>query len=112
MDLDRTKIPNYVRASSVVDVPSGLTGETIYKSTNDRREIGTGAVAADRKVARNPEFNNYTLEGNALLEAVLALLESPAEIATANIAIKRKLIERKLRHFLQKAVPKFDVRGL
>jgi len=89
-----------------------LTGETIYKSTNDRREIGTGVVAADRKVARNPEFNNYTIEGNALLEDVLALLESPAEKSTANIAIKRKLIERKLRHFLQNAVPKFDVKGL
>ena len=110
--IEDAKTPNYVRASSVVDVPSGLTGETIYKSTNDRREIGTGAVAADRKVARNPEFNNYTLEGNALLEDVLALLESPAEKSTANIAIKRKLIERKLRHFLQNAVPKFDVKGL
>jgi hypothetical protein len=110
--IEDAKTPNYVRASSVVDVPSGLTGETIYKSTNDRREIGTGVVAADRKVARNPEFNNYTIEGNALLEDVLALLESPAEKSTANIAIKRKLIERKLRHFLQNAVPKFDVKGL
>ena len=47
-----------------------------------------------------------------MLDDVLALLESPAEKSTANIAIKRKLIERKLRHFLQNAVPKFDVKGL
>jgi hypothetical protein len=88
--------PRYVRGASVTDIKSEPKERTAYNEIGDASESGAGIQAANRRVRKNPEFNNYSITWEGLHQDLFDLIRSSkpqngmARLLLAN-RIKRKL---------------------
>jgi hypothetical protein len=88
--------PRYVRGASVTDIKSEPKERTAYNEIGDASESGAGIHAANKRVRKNPEFNNYSITWEGLHQDLFDLIRSSktkngmARLLLAN-RVKRKL---------------------
>jgi hypothetical protein len=88
--------PRYVRGASVTDIKSEPKERTAYNEIGDASESGAGIQAANKRVRKNPEFNNYSITWESLHQDLFDLIRSSktkngmARLLLAN-RVKRKL---------------------
>jgi len=77
--------PVYVRRDAVRAVETVAEEVTIYKRVSDRRDVGAGIDAADRRIQHEAAFENYTLDWRALLADVRALIQARPGMSRATL---------------------------
>jgi len=89
--------PRYVRAASVTDIKSEPEERTGYNEISDASESGAGIQAANRRVIKNPEFNNYSITWEDLHQDLFDLIRSPKTQNGMSRLLLANQIKRKLR---------------
>ena len=89
--------PRYVRAASVTDIKSEPKERTGYNEISDASESGAGIQAANRRVSKNPEFNNYSITWEGLHQDLFDLIRSSKRQNGMSRLLLANRIKRKLR---------------
>jgi hypothetical protein len=89
--------PRYVRAASVTDIKSEPKERAGYNEISDASESGAGIQAANRRVRKNPEFNNYSITWEGLHQDLFDLIQSSKTPTRMSRLLLANRIKRKLR---------------
>jgi hypothetical protein len=101
-------MPRYTRCSSVTDVPNDKKEAFFYKRSGDYNSVGAGIQATDKRVQDDPDFANYSVDWQPLLDELLDLIRSRRSIIKS---INRDLVycmACKLKNILWAIIGFFD----
>jgi hypothetical protein len=89
--------PQYVKGSYVTDIEPEPKEWTPYNEIGDASESGAGVLAANRRVRKNPEFNNYSITWQGLHQDLFDLIRSPKKRKGPSRLLLANRVKRKLK---------------